>query len=227
MLVLAIDTALAACSVAVLDADADTVVAGDSVLMERGHAEALIPMVERVMATAGLDFEQIDRFAVTVGPGSFTGLRVGISAARGFGLACDRPVAGITTLAALAAPFLATDDTLPVVAAIDARHDNVFLQMFGASGRTLIAPRATTVRDAARAVAIGPARLVGSGASLIADAWPPGEQPPVSVDFAAAADIAWVARLGAVADPAVAEPRPFYLRPPDAKPQDKARIARR
>ncbi|MEP9350165.1 tRNA (adenosine(37)-N6)-threonylcarbamoyltransferase complex dimerization subunit type 1 TsaB [Xanthobacter sp. KR7-225] len=227
MFVLAIDTALAACSVAVLDADRDSIVAGDSVLMERGHAEALIPMVERVMASAGLDFENIDRFAVTVGPGSFTGLRVGISAARGFGLACDRPVAGVTTLAALAAPFLAMDDSLPVVAAIDARHDNVFLQMFGASGRTLIAPRATTVRDAARAVAIGPARLVGSGAGLLAEVWPANERPPIAVEVVPAPDIAWVARLGAVADPAVAEPRPFYLRPPDAKPQDRARIARR
>ncbi|MGR7994956.1 MULTISPECIES: tRNA (adenosine(37)-N6)-threonylcarbamoyltransferase complex dimerization subunit type 1 TsaB [unclassified Xanthobacter] len=227
MFILAIDTALSACSAAVLDAENDGVIAGDSLLMERGHAESLIPLVEQVMGHAGLDFEHLSRIAVTVGPGSFTGLRVGLSAARGFALAANRPVVGVTTLAALAAPFLALDDAIPVVSAVDARHGHVFLQMFGVGGRTLIAPRVTSVREAARAVAIGPARLVGSGAQLVAELWPAGEQPPVSVDVVPAPDVAWVARLGAAADPEVAEAKPLYLRPPDAKPQDKARIARR
>lgn len=226
MYVLAIDTALAACSVAVLDAEADAIIAGDSLLMERGHAEALVPIVEQVMRDAGLEFRDLWRVAATVGPGSFTGLRVGLSAARGFGLVAQKPVVGVTTLSALAAPFLAMDDTLPVVAAIDARHGHVFLQMFGAGGRTLIAPRIAAVRDAARAAAIGAVRLVGSGAQLVADAWPPGERLPMAVEVMVAPDVAWVARLGAVADPARAEPRPLYLRPPDAKPQNAARIAR-
>ncbi|MFG1393583.1 tRNA (adenosine(37)-N6)-threonylcarbamoyltransferase complex dimerization subunit type 1 TsaB [Xanthobacter agilis] len=227
MFVLAIDTALSACSAAVLDAESDSIVAGDSLLMDRGHAEALIPLVQRVMEDAGLDFEHIGRVAVTVGPGSFTGLRVGLSAARGFALAANRPVVGVTTLAALAAPFLALDDAVPVVAAIDAKHGHVFLQMFGVGGRTLIAPKVTSVREAARAVAIGPARLVGSGARLLAEAWPSGEAPPLHVDDVPAPDVAWVARLGVAADPEAALPKPLYLRPPDAKPQDKARIARR
>lgn len=227
MFILAIDTALSACSAAVLDAETDSVVAGDSLLMERGHAERLIPLVEQVMGDAGLSFEHLARIAVTVGPGSFTGLRVGLSAARGFGLTANRPVVGVTTLAALAAPFLALDDAIPVVSAIDARHGHVYLQMFGVGGRTLIAPKVTSVREAARAVAIGPARLVGSGAKVLEAAWPNGERPPVSVDDVPAPDVAWVARLGIAANPDAAEPKPLYLRPPDAKPQDKARIARR
>ncbi|MGU3495228.1 tRNA (adenosine(37)-N6)-threonylcarbamoyltransferase complex dimerization subunit type 1 TsaB [Xanthobacteraceae bacterium A53D] len=227
MYVLAIDTALAACSVAVLDAEADTIVAGDSLLMERGHAEALVPIVEQVMRDAGLEFHELWRVAVTVGPGSFTGLRVGLSAARGFALVAGQPAVGVTTLAALAAPYLALDDTLPVVSAIDARHGHVYLQMFGAGGRTLIAPRVAAAKDAARAVAIGPVRIVGSGAAQVAEAWPPKETPPLLVEDMVAPDVAWVARLGAVADPARAEARPLYLRPPDAKPQDAARIARR
>ena len=227
MFVLAIDTALAACSAAVLDTETDSIVAGDSLLMERGHAETLIPLVEQVMAAAGLDFEHLARIAVTIGPGSFTGLRVGLSAARGFGLTSNRPVVGVTTLAALPAPYLAQDDAVPVVTAIDARHGHVFLQMFGVGARTLIAPRVTSVREAARSVAIGAVRLVGSGAALVAEAWPPAEQPPLLVDETPAPDVAWVARLGAVADPEAAEPRPLYLRSPDAKPQDKARVARR
>lgn len=227
MYVLAIDTALTACSVAVLNGESDTIVAGDSVYMERGHAEALVPIVEQVMRDAGLDFPELDRVVATVGPGSFTGLRVGLSAARGFALVARRPVVGVSTLAALAAPFLAMDDTLPVVCAIDARHDHVFLQMFGTGGRTLIAPRVMSAKDAARSAAIGPVRIVGSGAGQVAEMWPPGETRPVAVEIMAAPDVAWVARLGAVADPAQAEPRPLYLKAPDAKPQDAARIARR
>lgn len=227
MYVLAIDTALTACSVAVLNGESDTIVAGDSVYMERGHAEALVPIVEQVMRDAGLDFPELDRIVATVGPGSFTGLRVGLSAARGFALAARRPVVGVTTLAALAAPFLAMDDSLPVVSAIDARHDHVFLQMFGTGGRTLIAPRVMAAKDAARSVAIGAVRIVGSGAAQVAEMWPPGETSPVAVEVMAAPDVAWVARLGAAADPSQAEPRPLYLKAPDAKPQDAARIARR
>src|SRR5688500_10065550 len=126
MLVLAIDTALAACSAAVLDT-ARGIVASASEPMVRGQAEVLMPMVARVMREAGVDFEALDRVAVTVGPGSFTGLRVGIAAARGIALAAGKPAVGLSTLAAFAAPHIAADHTAPVVAAIDARHAQVYL----------------------------------------------------------------------------------------------------
>src|SRR5947207_14443737 len=125
MRVLAIDTALEACSVAVLDtAHADARV-HESLAMQRGHAEALMPLIARFLDRAQLDFAAFDRIAVTTGPGSFTGLRVGIAAARGIALAAGKPAIGLSTLAAFAAPFIAADDTLPVVVAIDARHDHV------------------------------------------------------------------------------------------------------
>ena len=73
---------------------------------------------------------------MTTGPGSFTGLRVGIAAARGIALAADKPAVGLSTLSAYAAPHMATDDSFPVVAAIDARHGHVYLQVFSAGGRT-------------------------------------------------------------------------------------------
>src|SRR5438552_111182 len=117
MRLLAIDTALAACSAAVFDTDTG-VIAGESLPMARGHAEALIPMVARVMAAASIGFDAIDRFAVTVGPGSFTGLRVGVSAARGLALAARKPAVGVTTLTAYAAPLLAANDSVPVLVAI-------------------------------------------------------------------------------------------------------------
>ncbi|QIB33861.1 tRNA (adenosine(37)-N6)-threonylcarbamoyltransferase complex dimerization subunit type 1 TsaB [Ancylobacter pratisalsi] len=227
MLILAIDTALEACAVAVHDMDIDSTLAIARVVMARGHAEALVPLVDEVMTESGRRFSDIDAFAVTVGPGSFTGLRVGLSAARGFGLATGKPVIGISTLAALAAPLLAEDDDIPVAAAVDARHGNIYLQMIGPGGRVLVGARAMALKDAARAVAIGPVRLAGSGAALLAAAWPSGERPPLRVDAEATPDPVWVARLASVSDPAKAPPRPLYLREADAKPQTAGRIARR
>ena len=100
MLILAIDTALDACAAAVLDTETATLIAQESQAMKRGHAEALMPLIGRVITQSGIGFESLDRIAVTTGPGSFTGLRVGLSAARGLGLAARKPVVGVTTLTA-------------------------------------------------------------------------------------------------------------------------------
>ena len=106
MLILAIDTALDACAAGVLDTDADRLIAQESQAMKRGHAEALMPLIARVMKASGIAFADLDRIAATTGPGSFTGLRVGLSAARGIALAAGKPVVGLTTLAAYAAPIV-------------------------------------------------------------------------------------------------------------------------
>jgi tRNA threonylcarbamoyladenosine biosynthesis protein TsaB len=227
MRVLAIDTALEACSAAVLDTERAAVAARESRPMLRGHAEALIPLIARVLERAGLDIAEIDRIAVTTGPGSFTGLRVGIAAARGIALATGKPAVGLTTLAAYAAPFIAADDTQPVVVAIDARHGHVYLQVFGPGGRTIVAPRLAPLREALRASATGAPRLVGTAATMLAAAWPAGERPPTAIEQRAAPDIDWVARLGAAAAETASPPKPLYLRAPDAQPQDAAQLARR
>jgi tRNA threonylcarbamoyl adenosine modification protein YeaZ len=227
MRVLAIDTALAACSAAVLDTERAAVTAHESLPMQRGHAEALMPLVKRVMERAATSFEALDRIAVTTGPGSFTGLRVGIAAARGIALAASKPAVGITTLAAYAAPFIAADDSLPVVAAIDARHAHVYLQVFGPGGRTIVSPRLLPLREALRVAATGSPRVTGTAANILAAAWPPGERAPRSVEQRAAPDIDWVARLGALASDTGAPVKPLYLRAPDAQPQDASQLARR
>src|ERR1700719_982791 len=98
MLILAIDTALDACAAAVLDTEAGKPIAQESLGMKRGHAEALMPLIGRVIAASGTAFASLGRIAVTTGPGSFTGLRVGLSAARGIALAANIPVVGVTTL---------------------------------------------------------------------------------------------------------------------------------
>jgi tRNA threonylcarbamoyladenosine biosynthesis protein TsaB len=227
MRVLAIDTALEACAAAVLDTE-HGVLATETQAMARGHAEALIPLISRVMNAAKIEFKSLDRIAVTSGPGSFTGLRVGISAARGLALAAGKPAVGLTTLAAFAAPPIAQDDSIPVAVAIDARHQHVYLQIFGPGGRTLVAPRIASIRDAVRVAANGPTRLVGNAASMLMSAWPSGEEAPVLVDEQSAPDIVWVARLGAAAaSEKLSAPKPLYLRAPDAQPQDAARLPRR
>jgi tRNA threonylcarbamoyl adenosine modification protein YeaZ len=227
MRVLAIDTALGACSAAVLDTDLGAVIASESTVMSRGHAEAVMPMIARVMDQAGIDFSSLDRVAVTTGPGSFTGLRVGIAAARGIALAAGRPAIGLTTLSGFAAPHIAEDDTKSVVAVIDARHDHVYLQVFGPGGRTLVPARIAPLREAVRAAMSGTVRIVGNAANLMATSWPSAQSAPELVEQCAAPDIGWVARLGAAATEGHNPPKPLYLRAPDAQPQDAARLPRR
>lgn len=217
MLILALDTALDACAAAILDTVSGKLVAQQSQPMKRGHAEALMPLIARVMKEAGLPFAALDRIAVTTGPGSFTGLRVGLSAARGIALAAGKPVVGLTTLSAYAAPLVSENGEHPVISAIDARHDQVYFQVVSGDGGSLIPPKVASIAEALEASRFGAPRLVGNAAQILAERWP-DEAPPVGVDEQPAPDIAWVAWLGAAADPNTAPARPFYLRPPDAKP---------
>jgi tRNA threonylcarbamoyladenosine biosynthesis protein TsaB len=218
MLILAIDTALDACSAGVLDTGANKLIARETQSMKRGHAEALMPLIGRVMNQAAVAFTALDRIAVTTGPGSFTGLRVGLSAARGIALAADRPVVGVTTLTAYAAPVVSTNSTPPVIAAIDARHDQVYFQVVSGDGGALLSPRVAPIAEALAASRFGAPHLVGNAARLLADRWPADAAPPFQVDSQPAPDITWVAWLGAAVNPETALARPYYLRAPDAKP---------
>jgi tRNA threonylcarbamoyladenosine biosynthesis protein TsaB len=218
MLILAIDTALDACAAAVLDTGTSRLIARESQPMKRGHAEALMPLIARVMKEAGLPFAALDRVAVTAGPGSFTGLRVGLSAARGFALATGKAAVGLTTLSAYAAPVVSESGEQPVITAIDARHDHVYFQAVNGDGSGLITPQVAPIAEVLAAWRFGPPRLVGNAAQILADRWPADAPPPVKVDAQGAPDIAWVAWLGAAVNPNAAPARPFYLRAPDAKP---------
>src|SRR5215469_16473768 len=162
MLILAIDTALDACAAAVLDTGTGKMIAQESEPMKRGHAEALMPLIARVMKQSALPFAALDRIAVTAGPGSFTGLRVGLSAARGIGLASGKPVVGLTTLTAYAAPIVSRNAEHPVISAIDARHDQVYFQVVGGDGTSLIRPRVGPIEEALAASRFGMPHLVGN-----------------------------------------------------------------
>jgi len=206
MLVLGLDTCLSSCSVAVLDGG--RVLASAREVMARGHQERLAPMAQAVMGEAGLAFDRLERIAVTVGPGSFTGLRVGIAFAKGLALALDIPTVGIGTLEALAA-----DAQGLVFSVIDARRGQLYLQGFD-DGRALMAPDALAAETAAARIAEAsqgrPFTLVGSGAPLLA-----GLAPGAKIVAAEGADARHVARLAAARDPAPL--KPLYLRAPDAK----------
>lgn len=207
MIVLGLDTCLNACSVAVVDGG--RVLAHRSVVMARGHQERLAPMAQAVMADAGLPFAALGRIGVTVGPGSFTGLRVGIAFAKGLASALGLPAVPVGALEALAAEG---GEGL-VAAAIDARRDQVYLQAFEA-GRPLMAPDALPLGQAAARIvelAMGrPLTLVGSGAPLLADA-----APAARVLTPEGCDARKVAELAAARAPAPL--KPLYLRAPDAK----------
>jgi tRNA threonylcarbamoyladenosine biosynthesis protein TsaB len=220
MLILAIDTALDACAAGVLDTDADRLIAQESQAMKRGHAEALMPLIARVMKASGIGFADLDRIAATTGPGSFTGLRVGLSAARGIALAANKPVVGLTTLAAYAAPIVSRNGPPPVISAIDARHDHVYFQVVRGDGGPLIRPRVAPIEEALEAAQFGAPHLVGNAARILADRWPADAPPPLTVDAQPAPDIAWVGWLGAAVSPDIAPARPYYLRAPDAKPSN-------
>jgi tRNA threonylcarbamoyladenosine biosynthesis protein TsaB len=218
MLILAIDTALDACAAAVLDTDAGQPVAQESQAMKRGHAEALMPLIGRVIKASGIGFSGLDRIAVTTGPGSFTGLRVGLSAARGIALAANKPVVGLTTLTAYAAPVVSQNGEQPVISAIDARHDQVYFQVVSGNGSSLIRPKVAPIEEALASSRFGACWLVGNAAKILADRWPTQALPPFKVDAQPAPDITWVAWLGAAVSPNTAPARPYYLRAPDAKP---------
>ena len=217
MLILAIDTALDACAAGILDTNAGELIAQESLPMKRGHAEALMPLLARVMKASGVPFLALDRIAVTTGPGSFTGLRVGLSAARGIGLAANKPVVGLTTLSAYAAPVVSRNDEHPVISAIDARHDQVYFQVVSGNGSSLIRPRVAPIEEALAAARYGAPHMVGNAAQILADRWPASAPPPFKVNPQPAPDIAWLAWLGAAVAPETSPPRPYYLRAPDAK----------
>jgi tRNA threonylcarbamoyl adenosine modification protein YeaZ len=226
MRILAIDTSCGAASVAAFDGATRETLASGIMPMRRGHAEALAPLAQSVMAEVDGGFASLDAFAATIGPGSFTGIRIGLALARAFGVALGKPVIGVSTLVAFAAPLLADARPGIIVSAIDARHGAVYFQTFEASGRPLFAPRVGAPLEAIRSVGAGPARLAGDATEILAAearrAGLPCEAYP-----AAYPDIVAIARIALASDPAANPPRPLYLKPPDAKPAAGEAIARR
>jgi tRNA threonylcarbamoyladenosine biosynthesis protein TsaB len=226
MRILAIDTSCGAASAAVYDGAARRTLARESAVMAHGHAEALGPMVERVMQAVEGGFATIGRVAVCVGPGSFTGIRVGVAMARAIALTLETPIVGVSTLVGLAGPLLGEPRPGLIVPAIDARHGNVYFQIFEPAGRPMFAARVGSPRDVIRAIGAGPARFTGDAAALLADAAGRAGLEFDASEAAAHPDIVAVARIGFALDPDASPPRPLYVKPPDANPAAAGGIAR-
>lgn len=207
--ILAADTALGACSVVLLDGE--RILAHRFEVMERGHAEALAPMVEDAMNAAGLSFAALDRLAVTTGPGTFTGQRVGLAFMRGLRVALGKPLIGVTTLSAMAHQAMAETGLGTAAALHDARRDEVYLEIAGAvSTEPAILPFEDAIAVLARLS--GKIALAGTAASAAQ-----ARLPHSVLSSVRQPDAVWVARLARTAPATDAPPKPLYLRPPDAK----------
>jgi tRNA threonylcarbamoyl adenosine modification protein YeaZ len=226
MRILAIDTSLPAVSVCVFDSVTQQALVRETAPMHKGHAEALMPMIERVMSRVSGGFASLGRVAVTVGPGSFTGIRIGVAAARGIALARGIEAVGVSTLAALATPLLFSDSEKIVAAVIDALHGNVYLSAYGSGGRILTSPRLISVLDACRLLGAGQVVAIGSGADALRDAATKVGQDIAVIETEPWPDIVAVAKLGLVAEPQNAPARPLYLKAPDVTLSAKPPIPR-
>ena len=218
MLLLALDTSLAACSVALWRDDG--LLAHRFEPMARGHAEALVPMILAVCADAGADLSQVDALAVTRGPGTFTGIRIGLATARGLALTNACPVVGVSTLEAIGVGAALPPGLDPLLVVQDARRGAVYAELLDAAAAPLAGPRIVDLPGLEVAFPGRPLRLVGSGAHLAAERLGAGvtvARGEILPDAAIVAAIA-VARLKTHGATAYARPpSPLYLRAPDAK----------
>ncbi len=219
MKILSIDTAFAACSVAVRH-DGSTL-AHEYEEMSRGQSEALMPMILRVLADAKTSVDSCDLIAVTRGPGAFTGLRIGLAAARGLSLASGVPCFGVTTTETIAAKLKDAEEAeYPCVIALDSKRSDLYVQVFGANGVALTEPAAIAVSDFNAHVEglklKGPIFVVGDAAdralTLLSGPYIRSDSP----DLPDAAYVASVAESLYLSGKSTSLATPLYLRPADA-----------
>jgi tRNA threonylcarbamoyladenosine biosynthesis protein TsaB len=223
MIILAIDTASTLCAACILDTEKGEL--SRKVLdLGKGHAEHLMGVIEDVLAAAGLAHRDLEAIAVSVGPGSFTGVRVGVATARGLALALKIPAIGISSLEALAAEARAAHPNLRVLAAITAGRGQVYAALYDGGGAGVRGPQAIMEEEIDEWDS--EAELITGSAAALAQA----VQPFVHAPQATTADIAIYARLGAegLRDRELpARPAPLYLRSADAKVQQGFALPRR
>jgi tRNA threonylcarbamoyladenosine biosynthesis protein TsaB len=230
MNILALDTSMGACGAAVLLADGANqriVLCEES--MARGQAEALMPLVAEAMAGAGFDFGDLDLIAATLGPGSFTGVRIAIAAARGFALATKAKLWGTDTLTVMARTAVtsgAVEGGKPFAVAVDARGDRLYAGLYDGEGRKREGPLLIGADEAVMLLG-DVARAVGSGAAHFAEAARRHGRPVQAARPELQPSAASLAELALEADETLPTLRPLYLRPPDAKPQGAMAVTRR
>jgi len=244
MNILCLDTCFDACSVAVQRRDGRCI--SERQLMRRGHAEALVPMIQHTMSKAAISFDALDRIAVTTGPGTFTGARVGVSAALGIALAHNLDIvtySSLTCIARAAQEFLGTsdDNCNSVIVARDARRDSVYWQVSTPSTTAPDQPALLSLKEARHTLVTLQAsseRLIGIGSGIelldvgntivpLATALPANLQPGNALPEGIEEPDARFMLIDASHRKPDPNPAPLYLRAPDAKPSSTPPLPRR
>ncbi|RAZ82817.1 tRNA (adenosine(37)-N6)-threonylcarbamoyltransferase complex dimerization subunit type 1 TsaB [Mesorhizobium hawassense] len=215
MKMLAIDCAANLCAACVYDAGTGAELGREVRDLGKGHAEHLMAVIETALQAGGIGYPDLDAVAVSIGPGSFTGLRVGVSTARGLALALKIPAIGVTTLEALAAQGASAFPGRAVLAALDAGREEIHAALYDEALVETYEPSVTKLSEAVTKAIDAEAVLVGTAAPQIARA--AGRAFDIG-PVAATADIASYARLASAKGPGE-KPKPLYLRGADAKPQ--------
>jgi tRNA threonylcarbamoyladenosine biosynthesis protein TsaB len=230
MRILAFDTCFDGCSacIAELRGGAVSVLSRRFERFETGHAERLIPMIGEAMREAQLAFEQLDRIAVTTGPGTFTGTRIGIAAARALALATGAGTVGLSSLAVMAEVASRKIDAPVLAVVVDARRGEVYAQLFGpgGGGDALSPPALLRLEEAAQIGGAGAIIFVGSGAEAVASIAAGHGRSAKAMQADLVPDAVALAHLAASMPTSDVPLAPLYLRPPDAKPQDGKAVAR-
>jgi tRNA threonylcarbamoyl adenosine modification protein YeaZ len=214
-MLLAIDTSLSSVSLCLQYEQSNEPIARSVVKMQRGHAEMVMPLLQDLFDGHHIKITNLTKIAVTVGPGSYTGMRIGIAVAKTMGVVLDIPVVGVSTLAALAAPLLSRETEKSIIAVIDARNDNIYQQKMG--GSQLVGPSVINKKqffeenNDRELIFVGPA---AQEMAQLASCY--GRQADYLSD-SEICDITYVARLGWLAQPSTAPARPLYLNTPQYK----------
>lgn len=213
--VLALDASGGACSVAV--SHDGEVVAYRHRAMTRGHAEALVPMIDETLGEAGLGFPEIGAVAVTVGPGSFTGVRAGLAVARGIALARDIPLIGVDSFEAIGHAMPAPERAgRAIVIAIDTKRRDLYLSAVLASGETAIEPCVARPEDAVVLLPAAPIALAGDGRHMLLPLLQGLDVREIAIDAPDARDVALLASRLAASGETRRPALPLYLREPAA-----------
>lgn len=237
MTVLALDTCFAACSVAVAVGEGDSArrVVSECVAMETGHAEALMPMIGRGVADAGITVRDIDTIIVTHGPGTFTGVRIGVAAARAIGLATGAHVVGVSSLRAIGfqsslSNVGALGEEDGVLVAMDARKGQVYAQVVSGDGAELTEPLLVTPEAAAGLCPGRRVRVVGNAAEVVSSALLSCGRASLAGHAQTSGADACFLNAEILIRMAASSVRggpvsPLYLRPADAKAQEGKSLA--
>lgn len=221
MIVLALDTASVQCAACLFDEETGRELARVVRPMVTGHASALTAVIDETLASAGLAYRDLGCIVAVAGPGSFTGVRIAVAAARGLALALDVPSVGVDALLALAAPVRQRHPGRAVMAALDAKRGEIYAAAWDAGGTQILQSAALPIDEARAFAGACGTVLTGTGAPIIAAA---GGRFDIDGE-GAAPDIGVVARIGATAPARPASP--VYLRKPDAKEQSAGVLPRR